>query len=274
MLSFPNAKINIGLNITGKRPDGFHELETLFYPIPIKEALEFIEADDAGTDIIFSSSGNSISGNEEDNLCMKAYRLLKKDFPSLPSVKMHLHKNIPMGAGLGGGSSDAAAVLTLLNKKFNLDISAEELQQYALSLGSDCPFFILNTACIATGRGEILKVFPFDLSAFKILVVYPGIHVSTAKAFSELDQSGFSSSGHLEAALRQDISQWKHTIKNDFEKTVFIQYPPIKEIRDEMYENKALYSSMSGSGSSVYGIFLKDAVPDIKFPSHWFCQTV
>ena len=274
MLSFPNAKINIGLNITGKRPDGFHDLETIFYPIPIKDALEIIEAEASGTDIIFSSSGNEVSGNEENNLCIKAYRLLKKDFPGIPTIKMHLHKHIPMGAGLGGGSSDAAAALILLNKKFNLNISVEALQQYALSLGSDCPFFILNTPCMATGRGEILTAFPLDLSAYKIMIVHPGIHVSTAKAFSELDEAGLSSAGKLEAAIPEDISHWKNTIKNDFERTVFAQYPELKEIRDKMYENSALYSAMSGSGSSIYGIFLKDTVINIKFPSHWFCQTI
>lgn len=274
MLSFPNAKINIGLNITVKRPDGYHDLETLFYPIPVKDALEIIEAEASGTDIIFSSSGNEISGNEEDNLCVKAYRLLKKDFPEIPAVKMHLHKNIPIGAGLGGGSSDAAAVLQLLNKKFNLNISVEALQHYALALGSDCPFFILNKASIATGRGEILKETSIDLSPYKIMIVHPGIHVSTAKAFSDLDESGFSLAGKLGVALREDISQWKNTIKNDFEKTVFAQYPELKELRDKMYENSALYSAMSGSGSSIYGIFLKDTVINIKFPAHWFCQTV
>ena len=274
MLSFPNAKINIGLNITGKRADGYHDLETLFYPIPIKDALEIIEAENPGADIIFSSSGNEVAGNEEDNLCVKAYRLLKKDFPAMPRVKMHLHKNIPMGAGLGGGSSDAAAVLLLLNKKFKLNISIEVLQKYALSLGSDCPFFILNTPAMATGRGEILKEVLLDLSSYKIMIVYPGIHVSTAKAFSELDKNSFSPAGRLEIVLREEISQWKNSIKNDFESSVFTEHPQLKEIRDKMYENKALYSSMSGSGSSIYGIFPKDAVIDIKFPSHWFCQTV
>lgn len=275
MLSFPNSKINIGLNIIGKRNDGYHNIETVFYPIAVKDALEIIESPTLDeTDIIFTSSGNLISGNTDENLCVKAYRLLKKDFPEIPSVRMHLHKNIPMGAGLGGGSSDGAAVLLLLNKKFNLNISEEKLIQYALLLGSDCPFFLNNKPCFAEGRGEILKEIPLDLSGYKTIIVHPGIHVNTAEAFAHLAPGEYSPAGTLEKAIQKDITEWKTIIKNDFEKPVFNKYPEIENIKLMMYENGALYSAMSGSGSSVFGIFPHDTNINIKFPSHYFCRIV
>ena len=275
MLSFPNSKINIGLNIIGKRNDGYHNIETVFYPIAVKDALEIIESPTHDeTDIIFTSSGNLISGNTDENLCVKAYRLLKKDFPEIPSVKMHLHKNIPMGAGLGGGSSDGAAVLLLLNKKFNLNISEEKLIQYALMLGSDCPFFLNNKPCFAEGRGEILKEIPLDLSDYKKMIVHPGIHVNTAEAFAHLAPGDYSPAGTLEKAIQKDITEWKTSIKNDFEKPVFKKYPEIENIKLIMYENGALYSAMSGSGSSVFGVFPHDTNINIKFPLHYFCRIV
>ncbi len=274
MVTFPNSKINIGLNIIGKRNDGYHNIETVFYPIDVKDALEIIPSPDSGTDIIFTSSGNPISGNTDENLCVKAYRLLKKDFPEIPSVKMHLHKNIPMGAGLGGGSSDGAAVLLLLNKKFNLNISEEKLIQYALMLGSDCPFFIKNKPCFAEGRGDILKETSIDLSGYKLMIVHPGIHVNTKEAFAKLDPKDYSAAGSLELAIQKNITEWKTYINNDFEKPVFGRYPEIKKIKSIMYENGSLYSSMSGSGSSVFGIFPQDMNINIKFPSHYFSHIV
>ncbi len=275
MLSFPNSKINIGLNIIGKRNDGYHNIETVFYPLAVKDALEIIESQNIdGSDIIFTSSGSIIDSNTEDNLCVKAYRILKRDFPEIPSVKMHLHKNIPTGAGLGGGSSDGAAVLLLLNKKFNLNISEKELIEYALMLGSDCPFFILNKPCFAEGKGEILKEIPLDLSGYKIMIVHPGIHVNTKGAFAQLDTNNYSTAGYLENVIQKDISEWKNLIKNDFEKPVFEQYPQIKEIKSLMYEYSAIYSAMSGSGSTVFGIFPQDTNINIKFPSHYFCRIV
>lgn len=274
MIAFPNCKINIGLNIIGKRTDGFHDLETVFYPVPVRDAVEIIIPDDQSKDIHFSFSGNAVAGNEEDNLCVKAYHLLKKDFPQIPAVKIHLHKQIPMGAGLGGGSADASAVLVLLNNKFQLNISKEQLMQYALQLGSDCPFFILDKPAFASGRGEILSPVNIDLSGYKIIIVHPGIHVNTGEAFRQLNPADFSPAGELQQALQQDPAQWKELIKNDFEKPVFAIYPRIKEIKDQMYEAGALYSAMSGSGSSVFGIYQKDAVINLKFPSHYFCQVV
>jgi 4-diphosphocytidyl-2-C-methyl-D-erythritol kinase len=273
MVSFPNCKINIGLNIVGKRADGFHNLETVFYPIGIKDAIEIIETQ-SEDDISFTSSGNVVNVSDDDNLCVKAYRLLKKDFPQLPSIKMHLHKNIPMGAGLGGGSADASAVLLMLNKKFNLHISQEKLIDYALQLGSDCPFFIINKPCFASGRGEILEEINIDLTTYKIMVVNPGIHVSTAGAFRSLDRKNFSPTGKLQQQINIPITEWKTVIKNDFELSVFKQHPQIENIKNTLYENGAVYSAMSGSGSTVYGIFEKETVINIKFPTHYFCQTV
>ena len=274
MVVFPNAKINLGLNIIGKREDGFHDLETIFYPVKIIDALEIIETEKP-EEIIFTSSGNEVRGNNTDNLCVEAFHLIKNDFPKIPSVKMHLHKNIPMGAGLGGGSSDASAVLLLLNKLFELNISTKQLHEYALQLGSDCPFFITNKPCFASGRGEQLRAVEIDLSNYKILIVHPAVHVNTALAFQGLEQSNFSLPGELQSNILRDISTWQATVKNDFELSVFKQFPEIEAIRNKLYEAGAIYSSMSGSGSAVYGIFTKEVASDkIKFPSHYFCQLV
>ncbi len=275
MVSFPNAKINIGLNIIGKRDDGFHNLETLFYPIAVKDAVEIVENKKASTDIVFSSTGSSVQVNDADNLCVKAYHLLKKEYPQIPPIKMHLHKNIPMGAGMGGGSADASAILLLLNKAFELNISTEILLQYALQLGSDCPFFIINKPCFATGRGENLQQVNIDLSPYKIMIVHPAIHVNTADAFSQLNAHNFSPAGKLIEQLKLNIHQWKNMIKNDFEVPVFKMYPIISEIKEKFYKEGAIYSAMSGSGSTVFGIFSSQTnCENIKFPSHYFCQIV
>ena len=274
MVVFPNAKINLGLNIVGKREDGFHNLETIFYPVQIKDALEIIETEKL-EEIIFTFSGNEVRGNDTDNLCVKAFRLIKKDFPHIPHIKMHLHKHIPMGAGMGGGSSDASAVLLLLNKLFSLNISIEKVHEYALQLGSDCPFFITNKPSFASGKGEQLQAVEIDLSNYKILIVHPGIHVNTALAFQGLEQSNFSLPGELQSNILRDISTWQATVKNDFEHSVFKQFPEIEAIKNKLYEAGAIYSSMSGSGSAVFGIFSKGSnAENIKFPSHYFCQLV
>lgn len=268
MISFPNAKINIGLNILGKRQDGYHDLQTIFYPIAIKDALEIIEAPEAASAVAFSSSGFAINGKESDNLCIKAYDLLRQDFPQLRPVKMHLHKIIPMGAGMGGGSADAAFTLQLLNEKFKLQLSRSELLHYALQLGSDCPFFILNEPCIATGRGEIMEPVSLDLSSYKLLVVQPGIHVSTAAAFSAIDPG--KNNPDLKTLVSFPVAQWKDQVINDFEEPVFQQHPEIAALKNILYEKGALYASMSGSGSTVYGIFDTDHQKDIHFPAHYF----
>ena len=268
MVVFPNAKINIGLNIIGKRVDGYHNLETVIYPVAIKDAVEIIENKDSSTDLFFSASGKSIEVHDDDNLCVKAVRFLIKDF-DLPPVKVHLHKNIPMGAGMGGGSSDASAILLLLNKKFQLNISTEKLIEYALLLGSDCPFFIINKPCFATGRGEVLKEINLDLSAFKIMIVHPG------EVFSQLHADNFSPAGELSEQIKMDIMLWKNNIKNDFEVVVFKKHIEIKNIKEKLYNSGAIYSAMSGSGSAAFGIFPLDVdTSKIKFPSHYFCRLV
>ena len=272
MVTFPNCKINLGLHILGKREDGFHNLETVFYPIALKDALEVIPATNNATDIEFTVTGLAVDGSVADNLCVKAYHLLKKDFPQLPAVKIHLHKAIPMGAGLGGGSADAAFMLKLLNDKFKLNLSTPKLLNYALQLGSDCPFFIINKPCFATGRGEILEEIKADLSAYKIILVNPGIHVNTGWAFSKLTPALPKKS--IKEIVRQPVETWKAELKNDFEAPVFAAHPQIKEIKETLYQQGAIYAAMSGSGSTVFGIFEQDAKPELLKERNYFIKTI
>ena len=274
MVVFPNCKINIGLRIGSKRADGFHNLSTIFIPIPLTDAVEIIPATSAnGKQVIYSQSGIAIDGNEADNLCIKAYYLLQKDFPQLPAVRMHLHKNIPMGAGLGGGSADASFTLQLLNKQFQLNLSTTQLIDYSLQLGSDCPFFIINKPCIATGRGEILEELLLDLSSYTIMLVNPGIHINTGWAFKQLQLSGTESApDNLTAIIKEPIDSWKNDLINDFELPVFHLHPEIKKIKEVLYSNGAKYAAMSGSGSTIFGIFEKDCIPTIKFPESYFLK--
>ncbi len=253
MLVFPNCKINLGLQITGKRADGFHNLETVFYPVPFKDALELIPDANNKSGIEFTGTGLTVDGKPEDNLCMKAYHLLKKKFPKLPAVKIHLHKTIPMGAGLGGGSADAAFMLTLLNNKFRLNLSTDQLVNYALELGSDCPFFIINKPCYATGRGEVLEDIRVDLTGYKMILINPGIHINTGWAFAKIDPAPSKTS--IKKIMQQPVESWKAELLNDFEEPVFTAHPQIKEIKDSLYHQGAIYAAMSGSGSTVFGIF-------------------
>lgn len=254
MLLFPNCKINLGLHILSKRQDGFHNLETVFYPIALKDALEIIPSQ--ASSVEFTSSGLTVDGTEADNICIKAYHLLKRDFPQLPFIKLHLHKAIPMGAGLGGGSADGAFTLQLLNTKFNLALSVQQLIDYALQLGSDCPFFIINKPCYATGRGELLEGIDITLTGYKIVIVNPGIHVNTGWAFSQITPA--EPHKKLKKIIAQPIATWKAELINDFENPVFEKYPAIKNIKEELYNKGAVYAAMSGSGSTVYGIFEKE----------------
>lgn len=253
MVQFPNCKINLGLRITRKRADGYHDLETVFYPVALKDALEIVPAEEMS----FQLSGLEINGQINDNLCLKAYQLLKTDFPVLPSVSIYLHKTIPMGAGLGGGSANGAFMLSMLNKKFQLNLSEQQLLNYALQLGSDCPFFIINTPCFATGRGENLSPVKADLSGYKIALVNPEIHVSTKEAFLNLSPAVPVKS--IREIIAQPVSTWKNELINDFEKNVFKQFPAIKAIKDDLYNSRAIYASMTGSGSTVFGIFEPNA---------------
>ena len=272
MISFPNCKINLGLNIIRKRTDGYHDLETVFYPVQIKDILEIIalpESKNQAT-VQFSQSGLHIDGDANNNLCVKAYHLLKKDFPSLPAIQMHLHKVIPMGAGLGGGSADGAFALRLLNDKLNLHLSNEQLIQYALQLGSDCTFFILNKPCYATSRGEVMEKIELDLSAYKFAIVNPGIHVSTAWAFSTIAPHQPKIS--IKEIIKQPINDWKNLLQNDFEAPVMKAFPAIQQIKDTLCNAGAAYVSMTGSGSTVFGIFEKNIPVQLKFPENYFVE--
>lgn len=252
MISFPNAKINLGLHITSKRKDGYHEIETCMVPIPLFDALEMI-LDKKST---WNSTGLGIPGDSKDNLILKAEKLLRKDFPGLPNLNIHLHKNIPMGAGLGGGSADGAFALKLMNNLFDLHLDDFFLEEYAEQLGSDCPFFIDNTPKIARGRGEILEPTDLSLKGSYLVLVNPGIHVGTKEAYAGVSPA--LPKVKLEEVLA-DRNRWKAELVNDFEPSVFGSYPEIKEIKEKMYEAGAFYAAMSGSGSSVFGLFDKKA---------------
>jgi len=248
MISFPNAKINLGLHITEKRADGFHNLETVFLPVGWTDALEIAESDE----LRFTTSGIRISGSPESNLVMKAYSLLRKDF-NIPALKIHLHKQIPFGAGLGGGSADGAFMLRLLNHTFNLDISQEKLLEYAAVLGSDCPFFILNKPVFATGTGNIMNEINLNVKGLYLLLVKPPVEVSTARAFQNVvPQKPVVSLSEL---INLPVQDWKNNIVNQFESSVFPQYPAISDIKTQLYNMGAVYASMSGSGSCVFGLF-------------------
>jgi 4-diphosphocytidyl-2-C-methyl-D-erythritol kinase len=253
MICFPNAKINLGLNVTDRRADGYHNLESIFYPIRLHDALEVIESDE----LSFTSSGLAIPGNADSNLCLKAYRLLAADF-SLPPLHIHLHKHVPIGAGLGGGSADAAFFLKLMNDKFELSLSVEQLESYALRLGADCPFFIKNKPAFATGIGNQLQCISLDLSAYYLVLVTPNVHISTAEAYRGVKP--IIPTHSLLESIQKPVSEWKNFISNDFEKHVFEAYPQIRALKSSLYEAGAVYATMTGSGSSVVGIFEKPVV--------------
>lgn len=255
MISFPHAKINLGLSILSKRPDGFHNLETIFYPLPIRDVLEIVPAEETR----FFPRGLEIPGERDENLVLRAYHLLKEKFPQTAALEIHLYKAIPMGAGLGGGSSDAAELLLLMNQFFELKISGGDLHAYALELGSDCPFFMQSAPCFVTGRGEILEPVPLDLSGYSFLLVHPGIRVETAWAFSKIKPAW--PDYDLRKSILKPVYTWPGIIKNDFEKPVFNAHPSLKKIKEQLYTAGALYASMTGSGSTIFGIFNKGTLP-------------
>ena len=273
MIYFPNAKINLGLRVTSKREDGYHALDTVFFPVPLQDILEVItQSTPSAEAVIFTHSGIPIPGDESTNLCIKAYNLLKKDYPELPSILLHLHKHIPMGAGLGGGSSDGAFMLRLLNDKYKLGIGSEQLQAYALALGSDCPFFIINEPVQASGRGEIMQPISCTLSSKTMVLVCPSIHVSTADAFSKIKLSPDAPS--CASIVEGPIEKWKERLINDFEAPVFNAFPEIARIKETLYNAGAVYASMTGTGSTVYGIFEQSpAIKDL-FPSHYQLESI
>lgn len=248
MITFPNAKINLGLNIVSRREDGYHNIESCFYPIPWHDCLEVIEA----ASFAFHSYGLAIPGDSSSNLCVKAYELLKADF-NIPPVEIHLLKNIPMGAGLGGGSADGAFTLKMLNNLFQLGLSTLQVEAYALQLGSDCPFFIKNQPAIAKGRGEELEVIDLNLSGYCLAIHNPDIHVSTKEAYSgiNIEQSDTS----IQEIINRPIESWKDSLLNNFEPSIFPNHPEIARLKKEMYDAGAIYASMTGSGSTVFGLF-------------------
>jgi 4-diphosphocytidyl-2-C-methyl-D-erythritol kinase len=261
MIVFPNAKVNIGLNVVSKREDGYHNLETIFFPIKMADALEFVEAEET----ILTSSGIQIDSLPEQNLVLKAYYLLKSDF-NLPPLHFHLHKVIPFGAGLGGGSSDAAFTLIMLNDYFKLGLSTQKLESYASQIGADCPFFIHNKPTFATGIGNRFHNIELDLSAYEIIVLKPNISVNTPEAYKNMIPR--NPKFRLTEIIKTPVDQWKNLVVNDFEKSVFPKYPQIAELKQLLYNLGAHFASMSGSGSAVFGIFRHlPTIPENKIPA-------
>jgi 4-diphosphocytidyl-2-C-methyl-D-erythritol kinase len=257
MVVFPNAKINLGLNVTEKRPDGYHNLETVFFPIPLLDILELEKNELNQTR--FTCSGIEIPNDGKDNLVVRTFKKIQDKF-DLPHVDIHLHKNIPTGAGLGGGSADAAFMINLCAAYFNLEYPENYAFDLAKSIGADCPFFLYNQACFAQGIGDEISPISFNLKNYYLVLVYPNIHVSTALAYQGIvpQKKGIN----LPSELSKDIIQWKNFVVNDFEKSVFNQFPVIADVKEQLYNQGALYASMSGSGAAVFGIFNQE--PDFK----------
>jgi 4-diphosphocytidyl-2-C-methyl-D-erythritol kinase len=248
MIVFPNAKINIGLNVVSKREDGYHNLETIFFPVKLADALEFVEAEE----IKLTTSGIKIDSTAEQNLVLKAYHLLRTDY-NLPPIHFHLHKVIPFGAGLGGGSSDAAFTLKTLNEFYNLGLTLEKLENYAAQIGADCPFFLHNKPTFATGIGNRFHEIELELSGYEIVILKPDISVSTPEAYKNVIPR--NPKFRLPEIVKKPVEDWKNLIVNDFENSVFPLYPQIAELKQFLYKMGAGFASMSGSGSAVYGIF-------------------
>lgn len=266
MKSYPNCKINLGLRVLRRRTDGYHDLATIFLPVPLCDELEILPAPDACTDVTFTQTGIPIDCPADDNICVKAYRLLRNDFPHIPYVKMHLEKIVPFGAGLGGGSSDAAFTLKMLNEMFSLGLSREQLKQYAARLGADCAFFIDNQPAYATGIGDVLTPLSINpIGNYQILLAKPDEAVSTREAYSGIRLSvaqpeqyeGAPSESPLCQAVAQPISNWRDSVVNDFEATVFPLHPAIADLKSLFYRHGALYACMSGSGATVLALFPK-----------------
>ncbi|MCL7987166.1 4-(cytidine 5'-diphospho)-2-C-methyl-D-erythritol kinase [Sphingobacterium sp. lm-10] len=254
MLQFANAKINIGLHITGKRPDGYHDLESIFYPVKLYDGVEILPSGTLSMRVY-----NYAFPLNEDNLCTKAYQLLAADY-DLPTVQIHLLKGIPVGAGLGGGSADASRVLMMLNEQYKLDLTQQQLESYASQLGADCPFFIRNTPIYATGIGTTFEEIALDLSPYHIVVVKPPVHISTAEAYQSV--SIRTAQVDLREAMQLPLQEWKYHIKNDFEEGLFRSHPQIQVLKAALYDSGAIYASMSGSGSAVYALF--NEAPDLQ----------
>lgn len=254
MIAFPGCKINLGLHVIRRRPDGYHDLETCFYPLPWTDMLEWLPAES----VTFTTTGLPIPGAESDNLCLKAYRILQGRH-AIPPAKGHLHKIVPMGAGLGGGSADGARTLHVLNKIFGLGLSTPQLMDYARELGSDCAYFLMDTPAQGTGRGDVLEPVVVPLAGYYLVLVTPVVHVSTAQAYAGVTPQ--VPSEPLAVTLKRPIETWKDILVNDFEPSVFARFPELGLLKQKMYDLGAVYASMSGSGSSVFGIFRSEVSP-------------
>jgi 4-diphosphocytidyl-2-C-methyl-D-erythritol kinase len=265
MLVFPNCKINLGLQVISKRDDGFHNIESCFYPVNWCDALEVINYNGSEGAFKFSQTGIKIEGNIKNNLVYKAWEILSNK-KQLPPLLVHLHKNVPMGAGLGGGSSDGASLINVINEKFNLDFSVEEKRVTASQLGSDCAFFIENKPVLASGKGDQFSNLKVDLSKYFLLVVHPPIHSNTKEAYEGLILRKPTHSLR-EVVEQAPVNEWKNLLVNDFEDSVFKKHPAIKSLKETFYSAGAVYASMSGSGSSVYGLFEKE--PEMNFPNDY-----
>ena len=250
MVFFPNAKINLGLNVIQKREDGFHDIETVLLPVAIHDILEIVPSGSGKT--VLETSGLKLPGNEAENLCLRAFHLLENEL-KIPPVLIHLHKVIPMGAGLGGGSSDAASTLILLNDLFTLGLTAIQMQGYARCIGSDCAFFIDNKTSFATGRGDMLEPLDINLEGHFIILVIPPVHCNTAEGYRNIQPA--KPAKNILSIVKSTPAGWKNLLQNDFETTVFAIHPEIRKIKEQLYSAGAVYASMSGSGSAVYGIF-------------------
>lgn len=278
MIVFPNVKINLGLNIVAKRPDGYHNLETVFYPVPLTEALEVVipagslSAEEQALGYRFSQYGTQVAGDPASNLVIKALMLLKKDF-DIPPVNISLLKKLPMGAGLGGGSSDGAYMLMLLNDMFSLGLTADQLITYAAKLGADCAFFTVNKPVYATGIGEIMEPITVNLEGFTIVIVKPDVFVSTKEAFSGIPVK--PTQIPVRNLISRPVEEWRECIFNDFEQTIFPLHPEIALVKDALYKQGAVYAAMSGSGASVFGLFRNEPSADLskQFPGHFYFQT-
>lgn len=267
MVLFPNAKINLGLHVTERREDGFHNIETVFLPVPLKDVLEMVKAEDQ--QFAFTLSGIEIPADGVENLCIKAWKTLEKEY-DLPPVKIHLHKNIPTGAGLGGGSSDGAFMIRLINSYFSLKLTVEQMEDYARRIGSDCAFFIRNRPVFATGKGDRFLAVEMDLSKKFLVIVKPPFGVSTSEAYAGIRPS--KAALDIRDANRLPITDWRNKIVNDFEIMVFKKHPEIAEIKARLYDLGAIFSLMSGSGSAVYALFDRQIDPSGHFPG-MFCYS-
>lgn len=252
MISFPNTKINIGLYVTSKRSDGYHDLETVFYPIPLHDVLEVNLIKNNGVPYEFVQMGKKIEGNADDNLVVRVWKSMQEEF-DLPPVSIKLTKNVPTGAGLGGGSSDAAFMMKMINEIFSLGLSVSNMETRVSKFGADCAFFINNEPRMAKGIGDVFSPINIHLEGFYLCVVKPDDFVSTKEAYSNVCPK--MPDNDLQESLGKDIKEWRNVIKNDFEDSVFLKHPTISAIKQTLYDMGAIYASMSGSGSSVYGLF-------------------